>query len=189
MDIETTDIEGLLIVRPKKFGDERGFFSEVFKQEALRAAGSDIVWTQDNHAFSAARGVLRGLHFQAPPFAQAKLIRVVRGAIYDVAVDIRTGSPTYGRHVGLELSTDNWLQLMVPAGFAHGYCTLTENTEVIYKVSAPYAPQCEGGLSWSDPALELRWPIATRDVQANDRDMNWPHLRDLQSPFVYEGRS
>jgi len=186
MDIEATSIAGVLIVRPKKFGDERGFFSEVFKQSVLREAGVAFDWVQDNHAFSASRGVVRGMHFQTAPFAQAKLLRVTRGAVYDVAVDIRKGSPTYGAHVGVELSADNWAQLLVPAGFAHGYCTLSEDTEVLYKVTAPYAPQNEGGLLWNDPDLGVDWPIAHSEATLNARDASWPRLRDLESPFHYE---
>jgi dTDP-4-dehydrorhamnose 3,5-epimerase len=153
MRVETTAIEGVLKIIPAKLGDERGFFSEVFRRDLLEGAGVADDWIQDNHAFSAARGVVRGLHFQAPPFAQAKLIRVLRGAIYDVAVDIRSGSPTFGRHVAAELSAANWAQLYVPAGFAHGYCTLSDDTEVMYKVSAPYNKQSEGGVLWSDPEM------------------------------------
>ena len=183
MRIENTSIEGVLKITPSKFGDERGFFSEVFRRDLLESAGVTADWMQDNHAFSASRGVVRGLHFQAPPFAQAKLIRVVRGAIYDVAVDIRVGSTTYGRHVAVELSAANWAQLYVPAGFAHGYCTLSEDTEVTYKVSAPYNKQLEGGLLWSDPELAINWPVSADSATCNERDGAWPTLRDLKAPF------
>ncbi|HRE43770.1 MAG TPA: dTDP-4-dehydrorhamnose 3,5-epimerase, partial [Terricaulis sp.] len=135
MQIETTAIADVLILKPKKFGDHRGFFSETFKHAALAEAGVNLNWVQDNHSFSAARGVVRGLHFQREPNPQAKLLRVTRGAILDVAVDIRKASPTYGQHVAVELSAENWSQLYVPVGFAHGFCTLTENTEVLYKVT------------------------------------------------------
>lgn len=183
MNIEPAAIADVLIVRPAKFGDNRGFFSETFKAAALREAGVDLDWVQDNHSFSAARGVVRGLHFQAPPLAQAKLLRVTRGAIYDVAVDIRRGSPNYGRHVGIELSADNWTQLYVPAGFAHGFCTLTGNTEVLYKVSADYAPAAEGGILWNDPDLAIAWPIEAQEATLSARDMQWPRFGDLSSPF------
>jgi len=183
MHIEKTEIDGVLIVTPAKFGDERGFFSETFKSEALSAHGVSHAWVQDNHAFSSERGVVRGLHFQAPPFAQAKLIRVVRGAIYDVAVDIRETSPTYGRHVGIELSEQNWRQLYVPAGFAHGYCTLKERTEVIYKVSAGWNRDAEGGLRWDDPELGITWPVPAGEAVLNARDKAWASLSDFKTPF------
>lgn len=183
MKIEKTAIEGVLIVTPQRHGDARGFFSETFKQDALREAGADIDWIQDNHAFSAARGVVRALHFQKPPAAQAKLVRVTRGAVYDVAVDLRRASDTYGQYVGVELSADNWRQLLVPAGFAHGYCALTENCEVLYKVDAPYAPASEGGLFWADPDLAIDWPIGRAEALLNARDEAWPRFADFVSPF------
>jgi dTDP-4-dehydrorhamnose 3,5-epimerase len=183
MHVEQTEIEGVLKLTPTKAGDERGFFSEVFRRDRLEAFGVTDDWMQDNHALSAARGVMRGLHFQRRPFAQAKLIRVIRGVIFDVAVDIRAGSPTYGRHVGVELSAANWAQLYVPAGFAHGYCTLSENTEVAYKVSAPYSKESEGGLLWDDPELAIAWPIAAAEAICNDRDRSWPRLQEFTTPF------
>jgi len=183
MLIEPAALPDIRVIRPKKHGDARGFFSETFKQSALEEAGIHETWIQDNHAFSKGVGVVRGLHFQAPPFAQAKLLRVTRGAILDVAVDIRGASPTYGRHAAVELSAEAWDQIYVPAGFAHGYCTLTEDTEVLYKVTAPYAPSAEGGLLWSDPALGIEWPIAPEAAILNDRDRVWPNLAALKSPF------
>ncbi|MFT3729148.1 MAG: dTDP-4-dehydrorhamnose 3,5-epimerase [Terricaulis sp.] len=183
MHIEPTALADVLIIKPQKFGDHRGFFSETFKQSALREAGVDVAWVQDNHSFSAARGVVRGLHFQRPPTAQAKLLRVTRGAILDVAVDVRKASPTYGRHVAVELSAENWAQLYVPAGFAHGFCTLTENAEVIYKVSASYSPNDEGGVIWDDPDLGIAWPVPAAVATLSPRDLAWPRFRDLVSPF------
>jgi dTDP-4-dehydrorhamnose 3,5-epimerase len=183
MQIERTSIPDVLILHPKKHGDHRGFFSETFRASALKDAGVDLDWIQDNHSFSASRGVVRGLHFQAPPHEQAKLLRVIRGAILDVAVDIRTTSPTFGRHVAVELSAENWTQLLVPAGFAHGFCTLTENCEVLYKVSGEYAPAAEGGLLWNDSDLGIDWPIAADAATLAARDKEWPRLRDLTSPF------
>jgi dTDP-4-dehydrorhamnose 3,5-epimerase len=181
MRIERSAIPDVLIVRPVKHPDARGFFSETFKATALEQFGVKRVWSQDNHSYTARRSVVRGLHFQAPPHAQAKLVRVIRGAIYDVAVDIRRSSPTYGRHVALELSAENWTQILIPEGFAHGLATLTDNTEVLYKVSADYMREAEGGLLWNDPDLGIAWPIS--DVQLDPRDLTWPRLRDLASPF------
>lgn len=183
MEIVPTAIADVLIVKPKKHGDHRGFFSETFKNGALREHGVNVDWVQDNHSFSAARGVVRGLHFQRAPKAQAKLLRVTRGAILDVAVDVRKNSSTYGQHVAVELSADNWTQLYVPVGFAHGFCTLTENTEVLYKVSAEYGPAEEGGLLWNDPDLGIAWPISAEEATLSARDLEWPRFKDFVSPF------
>ncbi len=183
MRIERAAIPDVLIIRPKKHGDHRGFFSETFRSAALKEAGVDLDWVQDNHSYSQARGVVRALHFQRPPMAQAKLLRVIRGAILDVVVDIRRASPTFGRHVAVELSAENWAQIYVPIGFAHGYCTLTEGCEVLYKVSAEYAPALEGGVLWSDPDLGIDWPIASDEATLSARDHDWPRLKDLVSPF------
>jgi dTDP-4-dehydrorhamnose 3,5-epimerase len=184
--IEQTGIEGVRIITPDKFGDERGFFSETWNRTVLESLGVRVDFVQDNHAFSATRGTLRGLHFQAPPAGQTKLVRVSRGAVLDVAVDIRRGSPTYGRHVAVELSGKNWRQLLVPVGFAHGYCTLEENTEVLYKVDGPYAPAAEGGLLWNDPALGIAWPGFAGSL-VSERDTRWPALDRLESPFSWGG--
>ncbi len=176
MRITPTAIDGVLILEPKRFGDERGVFTETFKADALAEAGFATPFTQDNCARSGARGVVRGLHMQREPHAQDKLIRCSRGRIYDVAVDCRPGSATFGRHVALELTASNWLQLLVPRGFAHGYATLEEDCEVLYKVTAPYAPAEEEGLLWSDPALGIDWPIAPAEATVNARDQAWPTL-------------
>ena len=176
MRITPTAIDGVLILEPKRFGDERGVFTETFKADALAEAGFAAPFIQDNCARSGARGVVRGLHMQRAPHAQDKLIRCSRGRIYDVAVDCRPGSATFGRHVGLELTASNWLQLLVPQGFAHGYATLEEDCEVLYKVTAPYAPAEEEGLLWSDPALGIDWPIAPAEATVNPRDGAWPTL-------------
>lgn len=183
MRVETTPIDGVLIIEPEKRGDARGFFSEVFKASALAEHGVAHDWRQDNHVRTAKAGTVRGLHFQAPPHEQAKLLRVTVGAIHDVAVDIRRGSPTYGAHVAVVLSAENWHQLYVPAGMAHGYCTLCDNTEVLYKTSAEYAPNAEAGLLWNDPALAIPWPVDAAEAIVNGRDRAWPELRDLVSPF------
>ena len=145
MDIVSLDLPEVKILSPRKFGDARGFFSETYNRDAFAAAAFDHVFVQDNHSFSATPGTLRGLHFQLPPYAQDKLVRVTRGAIFDVAVDIRRRSPTFGRWVGAEISAENWNQIFVPVGFAHGFCALAPDTEVIYKVTAPYAPESERG--------------------------------------------
>jgi dTDP-4-dehydrorhamnose 3,5-epimerase len=173
----------VLLITPKRFGDARGNFMETYSQPRLAQAGFHGQFVQDNQSFSAARGTVRGLHFQSPPRAQAKLIRVTRGAILDVAVDIRRGSPTFGRHVAAELSADNLRQLLVPAGFAHGFQTLTPDCEVLYKVTDVYAPETEGGLLWSDPALAIDWPIGAAEAVVNARDAGWPTLAELASPF------
>ena len=180
-------IPEVLLIEPAKHGDERGFFSETYNARALAEAGFEGVFVQDNHSRSPKKGTVRGLHFQAPPFAQDKLLRVTRGAILDVAVDIRVGSPTFGRSVAVELSAENWRQLLVPKGFAHGFQTLTDDCDVLYKVTDFYAPQAEGGLLWSDPAFGVDWPLTGDQVSINARDASFPTLAELQSPFQYEG--
>lgn len=185
LDIIETAIQDVFIIQPKRHGDARGFFSETFKQEALQEAGINLNWIQDNHSFSSQRGVVRGLHFQKEPYGQAKLLRVTRGSILDVAVDIRVGSPTYGQHVAVELSQENWRQLLIPVGFAHGFCTLSEETEVIYKVTARYAPEAEGGLMWNDASLGIEWPIEEHEALLSDRDCLWPAFAEFSSPFQF----
>ena len=183
--ITETELPGVLILAPRRFGDARGWFSETYSVGALAEAGFTRPFVQDNHAMSASRGVVRGLHFQAPPRAQDKLLRAARGAVLDVAVDIRRGSPTYGRAVAVELSEENGRQLLVPRGFAHGYVTLTERSDVLYKVTDAYAPETEGGLLWSDPALGIDWPVTAGAATVNARDAAWPTLDRLRSPFTY----
>ena len=183
--IAETALPGVLILTPRRFGDARGWFEETWSARALADAGFTRPFVQDNHAMSGSRGVLRGLHFQAPPRAQDKLLRVVRGAVLDVAVDIRRGSPTFGRSVAVELSEENGRQLLVPRGFAHGYLTLTERADVLYKVTDTYAPETEGGLLWSDPALGIDWPLSPGEATVNARDAAWPTLADLRSPFTF----
>ncbi len=189
METEAHPLDGVLTLRPKRFGDERGFFSQTYSLSEMAQIGFDRPFVQDNHSMSGARGTVRGLHFQAPPRAQDKLLRVVHGSILDVAVDIRVGSPTYGRSVAVELSAENGLQLLVPRGFAHGFQTLTDRAEVLYKVTEEYAPETEGGLFWNDPALGISWPIGDGEVTVNARDREWPTLIDFKSPFTFdEGR-
>ena len=184
MLVQDTPLAGVKIVTPKKFGDHRGFFSEVYNEAKWRAAGLDIRFVQDNHSLSAEAGTIRGLHFQIAPHAQAKLVRAVRGRILDVAVDLRRSSPTFGRHFATELSADNWAQLFVPVGFAHGFCTLTEDVEVLYKVSELYSPAHDRGLAWDDPDLAIAWPAAAPSAVLSDKDRRWPRLRDLQETFA-----
>lgn len=184
MEIERLAIPDVLLLKPRRHGDERGFFSETYSRRALAEAGVRIDFVQDNHAYSAARGTLRGIHFQAPPHAQAKLIRVVRGAILDVAVDLRHGSPTYGRHVAVEISASAWNQILIPAGFGHGLCTLADDTEVLYKVSDFYAPGHDFGVLWNDPDLGIAWPVAAPEAILSDKDRRQPRLRDLPVHFT-----
>lgn len=176
-------IPEILLIEPIRLADERGFFSEVWSRHTLAAVGLDIDFVQDNHAFSREVGVLRGLHFQRPPSAQGKLVRVVRGAIFDVAVDIREGSATYGEHVAVELSATNWRQLWVPPGFAHGYCTLEPNTEILYKVDAPYDRETDGGIAWDDPDLAIDWPSVAELAVLSAKDRSAPRLTEIAPPF------
>jgi dTDP-4-dehydrorhamnose 3,5-epimerase len=186
MNIVPLSIPDVLRITPQRHGDERGWFSETFRQSALDEAGfGGGAFVQDNQARSTRRGALRGQHFQAPPHAQDKLVRCVRGAIFDVAVDIRRGSPTFGRWVGAELSAENGAQLLVPKGFAHGYCTLSDDCEVFYKVTAYYTPRAEGALRWNDPALAIDWTMRADQITANARDAVAPLLADLDTPFAH----
>ncbi len=174
MRVVGTDIPDVKLLSPKKFGDPRGFFSEVYNWKAWSDAGIETVFVQDNHSLSAERGVVRGLHYQIPPMAQDKLVRVVRGAILDVAVDIRPGSATFGKHVSAVLSESNWQQIFVPRGFAHGFVTLDPNTEVVYKVSDYYSPGHERGICWDDPDLGIDWGIDPARAVLSDRDQRLP---------------
>jgi len=183
MEIIPTEIPEVRRVRPRRFGDDRGFFSETFRSEWF--PGIDFV--QDNHSLSAEQGTVRGLHFQTPPFAQDKLVRVARGRILDVAVDIRVGSPTFGEHVTVELSADNWEQLLVPRGFAHGFVTLEPNSEVLYKTSDVYSSEHDAGIRWNDPTLHIAWDVEEGAVSLSERDAGLPLLADLPDHFRYEG--
>jgi len=187
MKITPLAIPEVLLITPARHGDERGWFSETFRQSALEEAGFTRPFVQDNHVRSTTRGIQRGLHYQKPPHAQDKLLRCVVGAIFDVAVDIRKGSPTYGQWVGAELSAENRQQLLVPQGFAHGYCTLTDDCEVLYKCTDYYAPPAEGAVRWSDPAIGIDWTIPNAQIGANARDEAAPLLAEIDSPFVYGG--
>ena len=183
MQLLSTEIPAIKLVVPKKFGDHRGFFSEVYSRKALAEAGINTDFVQDNHSLSVEVGVLRGLHYQLAPMAQDKLVRVVHGAILDVAVDIRRGSPTFGKHVAAVLSAENWNQIFVPTGFAHGFVTLQPNTEVLYKVSNYYSPTHERGIRWNDPKLGINWGIDEARAILSSRDREHPALADAKDLF------
>jgi dTDP-4-dehydrorhamnose 3,5-epimerase len=181
--IEPTAIEAVKIITPRRFGDARGWFSEVYSKKLFGEAGIELDFVQDNHSASSTKGTLRGLHFQTPPFAQDKLVRVTRGRILDVAVDLRRSSPTFGQHVAVELSQENGRQLLVPVGFAHGFCTLEDDTEVLYKVTNYYAPAHDFGLAWDDPELGIAWPVSAGGAILSDKDLTHPRLADLKWLF------
>jgi dTDP-4-dehydrorhamnose 3,5-epimerase len=183
--VERLSIPGLLLVRTKKFSDARGFFSETYNARDLAAHNFDRPFVQDNHSYSVVRGTVRGLHFQRPPDAQDKLIRVLRGSIFDVVVDIRVGSPTFGKHFAIELSAENWAQLLVPVGLAHGFCTLTGDVEVLYKATSFYSPAADDGIQWQDPELQIPWP-AFAGAELSKKDQSLPKLAEIQSPFVFD---
>jgi dTDP-4-dehydrorhamnose 3,5-epimerase len=185
MLVEPLAIPDVKRIVPKVIADSRGTFAEIYSRRALAAAGLDLDFVQDNQSMSKAKGVVRGLHFQMPPHAQGKLVRVIRGAVFDVAVDLRQGSPTYGRHVSEMLSAENGAQLWVPPGFAHGLCTLEPDTQVIYKLTAHYEPGCDRGLAWDDPALAIAWPVAAGEAILSDRDRNHPTLAELGVVFPH----
>lgn len=176
---------GVLEIVPKKFGDERGFFSETWNKSTFAAAGIDLEFVQDNHSRSSLPGTLRGLHFQMPPFAQAKLVRVVRGAIFDVAVDIRRGSPSFGEWIGLEVSSERWNQLLIPAGYAHGFVTLVPDTEVVYKVDAPYSPDHDRSIRYDDSTIGIAWPVVSEEFNLSQKDREAPLLADTDTGFRY----
>ena len=188
MSLDIVPVEGLPALRailPRRHRDARGFFSEVWREDIMRNAGIHLRFVQENHALSRAAGTIRGLHFQIGEAAQAKLIRCSRGSILDVAVDIRRGSPTYGRHKTIILSEQNWMQLYVPVGFAHGYCTLQPDTEVIYKVTAYYDPSSERGLAWDDPEIGIAWPVNQERAIITERDRTFSRLAALPEFFRF----
>ncbi len=189
MDIEKTSLEGVLVLTPKRHGDLRGFFAETWNSKLLAQSGIKLDFVQDNHSFSSKAGTIRGLHFQAPPAAQDKLVRCGRGALFDVAVDIRRGSPTYGKWFGTELSFANGRQLLVPAGFAHGFVTLLDDTEIIYKCSDYYAPQTEGALLWNDAGIGIDWGLDLDDAILSDKDAVAPTIAGFDSPFDYRAKA
>lgn len=187
MHVEKTPLSGVLVLTPRRFGDARGWFSEVWNRDTLAAAGINVAFVQDNHSYSRDIGTVRGLHFQSPPRAQAKLVRCGRGVVFDVVVDIRRGSPTYGQWIGAELSAENGRQLLVPEGFLHGFVTRTPDCELLYKCSDTYAPDQDGAVRFDDPDLAIDWGISAERAILSDKDRAAPLMRNFVSPFVYGG--
>ncbi|WP_368417660.1 dTDP-4-dehydrorhamnose 3,5-epimerase [Rhodovarius sp.] len=185
MNLARFDIAGPVLIEPRRFADSRGFFSEVWKASIHAEIGITSSFVQDNHSLSRLKGTVRGLHFQRPPTAQGKLVRCVRGAIFDVAVDIRPGSPSFGKFITAELSAENWLQLWIPPGFAHGLCTLTEDTEVLYKVDAPYDPATDSAIRFDDPAIAIPWPVAPGQALLSEKDRAAPLLAEAALPEAW----
>ena len=186
IEVSDTAIPDVKLITPRRFGDARGWFSETWTQPKMAAAGLEFDFMQDNHSYSAEVHTLRGLHYQAPPFAQTKLVRVARGAVLDVAVDIRVGSPTYLRCVAEELSAENGAQLLVPRGFLHGFLTLQPDTEVLYKVDNPYSAEADGAVRFDDPDININWDMGDVGAVLSDKDAAAPMLKDLDNPFVWE---
>ncbi len=186
MQIEQTALPGVVILTPARFGDARGFFSESWSRKRLAEAGIDLDFVQDNHSVSARAGTVRGLHFQSPPHAQAKLVRCGRGVLWDVAVDIRRGSPSFGQWVGVELSAENGRQLLIPVGFLHGFVTRVDDTEIVYKCTDYYAPDCDGALRWDDPQIGIDWGLEPGHAILSDKDARAPLLAAFETPFTWE---
>lgn len=187
MLIEQTALAGVLILTPRRFADDRGFFSEVWNRETLRRHGIDMDFVQDNHSLSRPAGTVRGLHYQSPPHAQDKLVRCGAGVVFDVAVDVRLGSPTYGKWVGVELSAENGRQLLIPKGFLHGFVTRVPNSELLYKCSDVYDPGCDGAVRFDDPDLAIDWGIDPATTILSDKDRQAQRFAGFVSPFVYGG--
>ena len=186
MKATETELKGVFVLEPQVFGDARGWFMESWSQRKMHDAGIDVQFVQDNQSFSAQKGTLRGLHYQLNPMCQAKLLRCTRGKIFDVAVDMRKGSPQYGKWVGVELSAENKKQLFIPRGFAHGFITLTDDVEVQYKADNYYAPECDGNIRWDDPDIGVEWPL--KPVILSEKDSKAPLLKERTNlNFVYEG--
>ncbi len=180
-------LEGVIEIIPKKFGDDRGFFSETYNARLYASAGIELDFVQDNHSLSAEKGVLRGLHFQKPPFAQDKLVRVTRGSVFDVIVDIRKGSPTYAKWVGVEISAAKWNQVLVPKGFAHGFVTLEPDTEFLYKVSDYYSRDHDRSIRFDDPEIGVDWPVSPDEITLSEKDRAADLLSETDTGFIYEG--
>jgi dTDP-4-dehydrorhamnose 3,5-epimerase len=189
MEVRDSQLRDVKLLRSPRHVDNRGFFSVAYSKSAFTKLGIEHDFMQDNHSLSRKRGVVRGLHFQIAPFAQAKLLRVLRGSLFDVAVDIRDGSPSYGQHAATVLNAEDWDQIFIPAGFAHGFCTLQADTEILYKVDHYYSPAHEGGIRWNDPMLGIAWPVTAAEAELSDRDKKLPLLADLGQVFTYAGKS
>jgi dTDP-4-dehydrorhamnose 3,5-epimerase len=187
MDVTRLKLPGLMVLKPRRFSDPRGYFIETYNEKVFAAAGITTKFVQDNQSLSAAKGTVRGLHFQLPPAAQAKLVRILHGSVYDVAIDLRVGSPTYGQSAAATLTADGGEQIFVPRGFAHGFCTLEPDTVVAYKVDEFYAPASDSGLIWNDPTLAIGWPVAAGEAVLSDKDKTHGRFADFNSPFTYEG--
>jgi len=187
MDVKELSLPGFKLLKPRRFADSRGHFTETYNERTFAQAGITLRFVQDNQSFSASKWTVRGLHFQLPPAPQAKLVRVLHGSIFDVGVDLRVGSPTYGRWEGVTLSSEGGEQLLVPNGFAHGFCTLQPGTVAAYKVDEFYAPASDSGLIWNDPDLAIGWPVAASEVVLSDKDRKLGRFCDFDSPFSYQG--
>ncbi|GAB4064685.1 dTDP-4-dehydrorhamnose 3,5-epimerase [Ancylobacter sonchi] len=182
-------INVVTLLKPRRFGDSRGWFTETYSEAAAAAAGITVRFVQDNQSYSSQAGTIRGLHFQRPPHAQAKLVRCLRGSVMDYAVDVRRGSPTYGHYIATRLTAEGGEQLFIPEGFAHGFLTLEPDVEVAYKVSDIYAPQCDGGIAWNDPEIGIDWPLPPgAEAILSDKDRVLPQLSAFDSPFDYDGQ-
>lgn len=189
MDVVALEIPEVKLLRPRRFADTRGFFSEIYNQKREATAGIATDFIQDNFSLSHPVGTVRGLHFQLPPNAQAKLVMALKGRVFDVAVDCRKGSPTYGRHVSAELSAEEWTQIFIPVGFAHGFCSLEPDTMVLYKVDALYSPEHDSGILWNDPDLGIDWPVTDENAVVSDKDKTLLRFRDLADQFRYTAAS
>ena len=185
MQVLSSHFRDVKLLRPQRYVDARGFFSEAYSKRDYASIGIRNEFVQDNHSLSRARGVVRGLHFQTPPSAQAKLVRVLRGSILDVVVDIRSGSPSFGQHIATVLSANDWNQIFIPVGFAHGFCTLEPETEILYKVDNYYAPEHDRGICWNDPAIGIAWPVSDAEAQLSDKDRKLPRLCELPPVFSF----
>ena len=189
MKIKDTALQGVKLITPRRFADQRGFFAETWNANVFAEAGIELEFMQDNHSISKTTGTVRGLHFQAPPYCQAKLVRCGKGRLFDVAIDIRKGSLTYGKWVGYELSSENGLQVLIPSGFAHGFMTLEPSTEIAYKCSNFYFPKAEGTLRWDDPAIGIEWPLSVIAPALSEKDAATPSLEGFDSPFSMESEA
>lgn len=181
--VTALDLGGILLIVPRRFGDARGYFAETYRRDAFRALGVAADFVQDNQSLSARAGTVRGLHFQAPPAAQAKLVRAIRGAVFDVAVDLRRGSASYGRWCAATLTAAGGEQVYIPRGFAHGFCTLEPDTEVAYKIDGYYAPEHDSGVLWNDPQIGIAWPVEPAEAILSERDRKLPRLGEIDPPF------